>query len=69
MSAKPIATPPIRPLLATVSEVASYLSLSRGKVYQMMDVGDLPYVKLGRCRRIAWSDVEALVANSRVSPA
>ena len=37
--------------LATVREVADYLSLSRSKLYGLMYSGQLPYVKLGKCRR------------------
>jgi excisionase family DNA binding protein len=59
-------TNPRPPVLVTVSEVARYLSVSRTKVYQMMELGDLPYVRLGRCRRIAWKDVDAFVARNRV---
>jgi excisionase family DNA binding protein len=54
------------PPLATVLDVARHLSVSRGKVYQMMEAGQLPYARLGRCRRIAWKDVDAFVARSRV---
>jgi len=38
--------------LLTVPEAASFLSVSRSKLYEMMDRGLLPYVKLGRARRI-----------------
>ena len=55
----------LRPL-ATVPEVAAYLSLSRSKVYQLMDDGALPHVKLGRCRRIRWADVDALIEQNRI---
>lgn len=52
--------------LARVPEVAKYLSLSRSKIYQLMESGSLPYVRFGRCRRIRWSDVQALVEQSRI---
>lgn len=54
--------------LVTVPDVARHLSMRRSKVYQMMDSGRLPYVKLGRCRRILWADVEALIVQNRISP-
>ena len=38
--------------LMTVSEAAGFLHLSRSSVYQLMDRGELPFVKLGRSRRI-----------------
>jgi excisionase family DNA binding protein len=54
--------------LVTVPDVAQHLSMCRSRVYQMMDSGRLPYVKLGRCRRILWTDVEALIAQNRIGP-
>ncbi len=38
--------------LLTVTDAARFLSVSRSKLYEMMDRGELPYVKLGRSRRI-----------------
>jgi excisionase family DNA binding protein len=35
-----------------VIEAARFLGLSRAKVYQMMDSGELRYAKFGRSRRI-----------------
>ena len=52
--------------LQTVTTVAKYLSLSRSKVYQLMESGHLPYVKIGKSRRLRWSDVYALVNESVV---
>ena len=57
--AEPLAT--IRSQLGRVPEVAAALTISRSKIYQMMDSGELPFVKLGGSRRIRWSDVEKLV--------
>ncbi|MGE0610344.1 MAG: helix-turn-helix domain-containing protein [Pirellulales bacterium] len=53
--------------LAVVAKVATYLSLSRSKVYALMDAGELPFIKFGKSRRIRWSDVEALVAKNTVA--
>jgi excisionase family DNA binding protein len=36
----------------TISEAAEFLSISRTKLYSMMDNGELVFVKLGRNRRI-----------------
>jgi excisionase family DNA binding protein len=52
--------------LATVREVADYLSLSRSKLYGLMYSGQLPYVKLGKCRRIRWADVASLIQQSTI---
>ena len=53
--------------LQPISAVATFLSLSRSKVYAMMETGQLPYVKFGKSRRVRWSDVTQLVENSVVS--
>ena len=45
-------------LLVTPAEAAEKLSISRSKVYELLDQGALRSVKLGTCRRIP---VEALV--------
>jgi excisionase family DNA binding protein len=37
---------------ATVLEAAAFLRLSRAKIYQLMDAGDLHYAKFGKSRRI-----------------
>jgi excisionase family DNA binding protein len=47
--------------LQPVNKVARFLSLSRSKVYSLMETGELPYVKLGKSRRVRWEDVVALV--------
>ena len=47
--------------LQPVNKVARFLSLSRSKVYALMEAGQLPYVKLGKSRRVRWADVLALV--------
>jgi excisionase family DNA binding protein len=47
--------------LKTIPEVAAFLAVSRSKVYEMMDSGQLAFVKLGRSRRIRWEDVLSLV--------
>jgi excisionase family DNA binding protein len=42
------------------------LSLSRSKIYQLMDRGELPYVKLGKSRRVPLEAVERLVSQHMV---
>jgi excisionase family DNA binding protein len=37
---------------ATVAEAATFLRLSRAKVYQLMEGGELLYAKFGKSRRI-----------------
>ena len=52
--------------LQPVNKVARFLSLSRSKVYALMESGELPYVKLGKSRRVRWADVLELVARNTV---
>jgi excisionase family DNA binding protein len=52
--------------LQSVPAVAKFLSLSRSKVYKLMDDGELPFVKLGKSRRIRWADVLKLVERNLV---
>jgi excisionase family DNA binding protein len=53
--------------LRPVRAVADFLCISRSKVYQLMEAGHLPYVKLGKSRRVKWADVLKLVENNTVS--
>jgi excisionase family DNA binding protein len=38
--------------LARIPEVARFLGLSRSQIYVLMDRGELPYVRIGRSRRV-----------------
>lgn len=52
--------------LATVAEAQDFTSLSRSKLYSMMESGHLVFVKLGRARRIPWRAlIELTAANVR----
>ncbi len=48
--------------LMRVPEVARFLALSRAKIYELMNRGELPWVKLGRARRIPRAAVVRLAA-------
>ena len=48
--------------LLTVQECAEFLHLSRSKIYEMMDAGELCFTKLGRSRRIPRRAVIELAA-------
>jgi excisionase family DNA binding protein len=50
-------------LLLRVPEVAARLSMSRGKVYELMRSGALPSVRIDRSRRIRARDLEAFVGS------
>jgi excisionase family DNA binding protein len=48
-------------LLCTVIDVSSALSLSRSKVYELINSGALPTVHIGRSVRVRMSDLEVFV--------
>ena len=48
--------------LVTTKEAAAFLHLSRSTLYEMMNNGELRYVKLGRSRRIPRKAVIELAA-------
>lgn len=49
--------------LQRISETARFLGISRSMVYQLIRVGDLPTVRIGRTRRIPTKAVLELAAN------
>lgn len=46
--------------LVTAAYCAEYLSISLAMVYKLMENGTLPYVKIGRCRRVVLRELRAL---------
>jgi len=46
-------------LLVTVKAAAKMLSLGESTVYAMIAAGDLPYVAVGRVKRVALSDIDS----------
>ena len=52
--------------LITVEDAARRLSIARSNVYRFLERGELPSVKLGRCRRIAVEDLNEFVRRLRV---
>ena len=63
---KPNATSNSSERLVDVREATNFLSLSRTKIYGLMDKGELEFVKIGRSRRIAVSALLALIEANRV---
>lgn len=55
--------------LFSVSDVARHLAVSRSKVYKLMDAGLLPFVKLGKSRRVRWCHIVELIERNTVSAA
>lgn len=52
--------------LMTVAEAANTLNISRSHAYNLMDRGDLAYVKLGKSRRIPEAAVNQLITRNLV---
>lgn len=53
--------------LFTVKGAAEYLSLGRSTVYELMAANKLPYVKVGRLRRLRLAELDAFVAQLETS--
>ncbi|MDN4474337.1 helix-turn-helix domain-containing protein [Demequina sp. SYSU T00192] len=49
------------PLLYTPADAARLLSIGRSTLYELMDEGVVPFVKIGRSRRIRTEALEAYV--------
>ena len=52
--------------LLRVSEVADFLSISRTTTYQLMERGELCWVKIGRARRVPRRAVIELAARNLI---
>jgi len=50
--------------LLTIREAAEFLKLSRSRVYELMNAGELVYAKIGRSRRVPRREVVELAARS-----
>lgn len=51
--------------LLTVEDVADILKVGRTTIYELLNSGALPSVKIGRCRRVLRSDLNAYIASLR----
>ena len=47
--------------LYTIEECADLLSLSRSQLYRLADQGDLDSVKIGKSRRVTYTQLDAFV--------
>lgn len=54
------------PELLKVSQVCEALKLSQPSVYRLLESGQIPYVKMGRTRRVKREDVLAYVERCTV---
>ena len=57
--------PPAAKLLLTVEEAAAQLAIGRSLAYELVLRGELPSVRIGRCRRIACADLKRFVDGLR----
>ena len=57
--------PEATPLL-TIEDVAALLNCSRRSIYDLMDRGELPYVRFLRCRRVEEKVLADFVARHRM---
>jgi excisionase family DNA binding protein len=55
---------PVPMLLLTVPEAGRALAISRSKIYDLLNSGDLPSVHIGRSRRVRMTDIEDFVNRS-----
>ena len=61
-------SPANRPILLTVSEVATCLRVGRSTVYELIRAKHLDVVKIGRCTRITSLSMLELAKGSKISP-
>jgi len=53
-------------LLLTPVEAAAVLGIGRSKLYELMQTGQLPSVRIGACRRVPSDVVHRFVADLRI---
>jgi len=59
MKEQPTKAPDAPERLATLTEVADYLAVTRRHVYRLIDERGLPAFKMGTLWRVRWSDLDA----------
>ena len=52
---------------ATITEAIAVSSLSRSKLYNMIDAGELESKRFGKSRRITWASIRQTFLTSEVS--
>jgi len=55
------------PQLLKANDVAEILQISRTKAYQLMQIGEIPTVRIGRSVRVVLSDLEDFISQRRSS--
>jgi excisionase family DNA binding protein len=51
------------PVLFTTSQTAEIMNISRTKVYELMNKGELDSLRIGRSRRISTNQIETFIKN------
>lgn len=59
--------PPVERLLYRPAEAAEALGVSRSKVYELMNCGDIPWVLVGHSRRVPVQALRQLIQAARSS--
>ncbi len=57
------------PAVLTVDEVASLLRVSRWRVYELVQSGSIPHVRLGRTLRFSREALRQWIGQSHATPA
>jgi excisionase family DNA binding protein len=55
--------------LATLEQAAKFLAVGRSTIYSMMEHGELPWVKVRKCRRVPWVALRAFAEKCLVGAA
>ena len=51
----------VKTIVLRVKRAAEYIAVSRSTLYSRMEDGSLPYVRIGRCRRLRISDLDKFI--------
>jgi excisionase family DNA binding protein len=57
-----VPTPPLLKLLLTIPEAAASLGVSRSRVYELVQVGTISTIKIGRSRRVPVTALEDFIS-------
>jgi excisionase family DNA binding protein len=58
---------PLTPRLMSVRSAAKWLALGESTVYAMLASGELPYIAVGRAKRIDTRDIETWIEQNKRS--
>ena len=58
----------VEPVVVTVADAATMLSVGRSRIYELIQSGDLASVKLGASRRLTIKSIRQLLARNAMPP-